>query len=103
MILYNVTVKVNHGIHDEWRRWMLETHIPEVMATGLFTEYQFSQLLEVDDADGPTYAIQYLAPSREAYQVYQSHFAPRLQAAHRERFQDQCLSFRSVLKVVDRG
>jgi hypothetical protein len=36
MIVYNVTVKVNTEVHDEWFAWMKETHIPEVMKTGLF-------------------------------------------------------------------
>ena len=36
MILYNVTIKVDHDIHDEWMEWMKQTHIPQVLETGLF-------------------------------------------------------------------
>ena len=103
MILYNVTVKVNNVVHDEWCRWMLTEHIPAVMATKLFNEYKFTRLLGIDEEDGVTYAIQYLAPSMEAYQVYRHHYAPRLQAEHQERYQDQCLAFRTLMRVVDQG
>ncbi|MBT6440423.1 MAG: DUF4286 family protein, partial [Flavobacteriales bacterium] len=26
MIIYNVTVKINNEVHDEWLQWMKETH-----------------------------------------------------------------------------
>jgi hypothetical protein len=103
MILYNVTVKVSREVHDDWREWMLARHIPDVMATGMFTEYKFARLLGVDEDDGPTYAIQYLAPNMEAYQIYQHHFAPRLQAEHQDSYQDRTLAFRTLMRVVDQG
>ena len=37
MLVYNVTVKVNTDIHEEWLEWMKKTHIPEVLATGYFS------------------------------------------------------------------
>ena len=38
MLVYNVTVKVNTDIHEEWLEWMKKTHIPEVLATGYFSK-----------------------------------------------------------------
>ena len=103
MILYNVTIKVNHDVHDDWRAWMLAEHIPAVMATGMFTEYKFTSLLGIDEGDGPTYSVQYLAPNMEAYQIYQYHYAPGLQAEHQQRYADNCLAFRTIMRVIDRG
>ena len=38
MIVYNVTVKIEKDIHDDWLAWMKETHIPEVLKTNLFED-----------------------------------------------------------------
>lgn len=98
-VIYNVTININHQVHDEWFTWMLETHIPEVMEKGIFTERKVCRLLGDEDSGGVTYAIQYTAPDMESYLRYQREFAPELQKKT-ERFKDQFVAFRSVLKVI---
>ncbi len=39
MIIYNVTVNVEKEVEEVWVNWMKETHIPEILATGLFHEH----------------------------------------------------------------
>ncbi|MEN9600367.1 MAG: hypothetical protein RL596_2691 [Bacteroidota bacterium] len=57
MLVYNVTTKVSSAIHHDWLAWMQKIHIPAVMQTGCFTEYKILRLLDIDDSEGPTYAI----------------------------------------------
>jgi hypothetical protein len=45
MLLYNVTVNVELGVHAEWLAWMKAVHIPEVMATGIFKSHRICNLL----------------------------------------------------------
>ncbi|MEO8589060.1 MAG: DUF4286 family protein, partial [Flavobacteriales bacterium] len=45
MILYNVTINIDLDVEREWLVWMKETHIPEVMATGLFLESRMFRVL----------------------------------------------------------
>ncbi len=45
MFLYNVTITIDLDVHEDWVRWMRETHIPEVMATGMFVSNRMSRLL----------------------------------------------------------
>ncbi|MEO7531537.1 MAG: DUF4286 family protein, partial [Sediminibacterium sp.] len=66
MFIYNVTTQITHAIHTNWVAWMKEKHIPEVMATGYFTEYRLVRLVDIDESEGLTYAVQYHAESREA-------------------------------------
>jgi hypothetical protein len=100
VILYNVTVKVDHAVHQDWLAWMQQTHIPEVLATGFFVEGRLWKLLDQDESDGLTYAVQYKALSMEQYEAYRDGAAPALQAAHRARYGDQCVAFRSLLESV---
>lgn len=101
MILYNVTVNVAPGVEEEWISWMKETHIPEVLDTGCFTEHRFLKLLnESPEAQGTTYAIQYIAPGITSLNRYLDQHAPALRKKTMERYQDKCVSFRTFLEEV---
>jgi hypothetical protein len=65
MIIYNVTVKIDTAYHEEWLKWMKETHIPDVMRTGCFTENRMLKVLTGDEPDGSTYSIQYTCKQHE--------------------------------------
>lgn len=67
MFIYNVTIKVDWSIHEDWLVWMREEQIPGMLAGDHFFKYQMVRLLEIDEDEGPTYAIQYYAKSKEDY------------------------------------
>ena len=101
MIIYNVTVSINHDVHDEWVQWMKTVHIPDVMATGFFLENRFARVLLADETDGVSYSIQYMCKNMADLQVYQGSHAPRLQAVVKEKFDGKFAAFRTVLEMVD--
>jgi hypothetical protein len=100
MILYNVTIQVDPSIHDSWLNWMQEEHIPDVMSTGLFKENRFWRLLELEDVAGPTYAVQYIAGSKNDYDEYIEKFAPEMRKRGHEKWGDQFIAFRTVMEKV---
>lgn len=101
MIIYNVTVNINHEVHDEWVAWMRDVHIPEVMATGYFIENRFARVLLVEDETGVSYSIQYLCRNMADLQKYQGAHAPRLQADVKAKFDGKFVAFRTVLETVE--
>ena len=100
MVIYNITTKVHGSINADWLQWQREEHIPEIMGTGLFTAYKFFRLLEQDDSEGCTYAVQYTVASEEIYQEYMQRFAPLLRKKALEKWGDRIISFRSLLEVI---
>ncbi|WP_163310716.1 DUF4286 family protein, partial [Enterobacter kobei] len=70
MLIYNVTTKITHTIHEDWLQWMRDIHIPDVLATGCFTKANILRLLDIDDSEGPTYAVQYYAETKTDYDHY---------------------------------
>jgi Domain of unknown function (DUF4286) len=100
MIIYNVTININHDAHDEWLKWMKEVHIPDVMKTGMFIENKILRLLGDEDSGGTTYAIQYTCATMEDYDRYRTAFAPALQKATTEKFKDKFVAFRTLLETV---
>ncbi len=102
MIIYNVTVKIDLDVHEEWLQWMREVHIPEVLATNLFEGgHRMARVLLQDESDGITYSIQYRCRDMATLQRYSSQFAPMLQRSHQERYQDKFVAFRTVMELVD--
>lgn len=102
-LIYNVTVKISADAHHDWVSWMKDIHIPEVMGTACFSSYRFLHLEGYDDDEGFTYAIQYVCPSRELFEIYQAEHAPIIQAKHKEIFEGKFVAFRTILKFISEG
>ena len=100
MLIYNVTIKVEEAIAVAWMQWLLQEHIPEVMKTGCFSSNKVVRLLEIDDSEGPTYAIQYLAESKADYHRYIENFAPLLRQKSVDKWGNKFIAFRSLMQVV---
>jgi len=100
MIIYNVTVKVDHSIAEPWLAWLKEEHIPDVISTGCFTHANILRLLEVDETDGITYAVQYHSSSKELYNRYISDFAEAIRDKAFDKWGNKFIAFRSVMMVV---
>lgn len=101
MYIYNITTKVSWPIQEDWVSWMKEKHIPEVMNSGCFTEFRFVKLLETDETDGLTYAVQYFAASKADYEYYIQHFAPSLRNDATAKWGEHFISFRSLMELVN--
>jgi len=99
MIIYNVTVNIDHDVHDVWLKWMCEIHIPEVMETGMFLDSKMSKILAHEEG-GLSYSIQYLMKDHATFEKYQTEFSPKLQEKHNKRFQGKFAAFRTLMEVV---
>jgi hypothetical protein len=100
MIIYNVTTKVGWAVNDPWLRWMRDEYIPLMLNTGCFFESQILRLLEVDEDEGPTYAIQYFAHTTSDYRKYIQQYAARLRQQSHDKWGEQIVAFRSVMEVL---
>ncbi|MCS7073027.1 MAG: DUF4286 family protein [Bacteroidia bacterium] len=101
MIIYSVTVSVLPEISEEWLQWMKEVHIPEVLSTGHFLSYRMMRLLSPESEDGSeTFNIQYECESVLSLEHYLNEHAPKLQAKHQMRYENQFVAFRTVLQLV---
>jgi hypothetical protein len=89
------------GIHDRWLEWMYETYLPFTMNSGCFEQYQFVQLLEVDTAAGPTYAVQLYARSKADYNRYLERYLPQIEQQSFERWRGSFVSFATLMQVME--
>ena len=101
MIIYNITVKVDWSIAEDWVQWMQNIHIPEILHTGCFEKHQFVRLLQVDETDGPTYATQYFAPTLSKYDEYLQHHAARFRREVTNKWGAKYVDFKTLMQVLD--
>jgi hypothetical protein len=98
--MYNVTVSVEESIKCDWLNWMIDEHIPEVMACGIFTKAQINRVISNVDSDN-TFAIGYTCSSMKALHQYQIDFANMMQQKHTDRYGKKALSFSTIMEVIE--
>jgi hypothetical protein len=74
MITYEVAATVAPELRARYEVYMRERHIPDVLATGLFTGARFAR------SDEGSYRVRYELAGRAALEKYLQVHAPRLRA-----------------------
>jgi hypothetical protein len=100
LYIYNVTTQVKEYIKVEWLEWMRNDFIPEMIATELFSHYRIVKILDIDESDGPTYAIQYFTDNRAKYDQFVQIYSDKLSQKAIEKWKDKIFSFRSLMEVI---
>jgi hypothetical protein len=101
MIVFNITIKIVPDIEEAWIRWQQQEHIPEIMASGQFSQWKMFRLLNEDETDGLTYVMQYFAPTLENYIRYIEEFDPVLRQKAFDKWGELFIAFRTVMEVVN--
>lgn len=96
MLLYEVRLEVASGERSRLERYMLDTHIAEVLATGCFESAEFAEL------EPGRFRTCYRAADREALDRYLRDFAPALRERMTEEFGTTFQASREVWRVVRR-
>ena len=100
MIIYNVTLKVDHSISDAWVRWMKTEHMADLMKTGLFTDCRLCHLLDQDESEGVTYSAQYFCNGLNQYNEYIDKYAEQMREQGNKLFGGKFIAFRTVMEII---
>lgn len=100
MLIYNVTVKVDHSIAEVWLHWLQKEHIPDIMTTECFTHAVILRILETDESEGITYAVQYHAKHKDLYFRYLEKHADGLRKKGLDKWGNKFIAFRTIMEVV---
>jgi hypothetical protein len=100
-IIYNVTVKVDTSIVDAWLQWMVTEQAPKIIATKCFTKFTILKLLEHDDKESNTYAVQFFSNNIEDYQRYIDLFANNFSKKSFAKWGERFIAFSTVMQVIN--
>ena len=70
------------------------------MSKACFVRFQFVRILETDETEGVTYAVQFYAEEKELYDRYIDLFAPALREDALKSWGNKTIAFRSLMEVV---
>jgi hypothetical protein len=101
MIIYNITTHVRWEIHEQWKRWLLEQLIPDMLATGLFSHHQLVRLLEAEDEEGPTYALQLYLDGDCSIEDYRKKHLENFKNEEKKMWGGNIYSFTSLMEVIN--
>lgn len=100
MIIYNVTINIENSVADEWLKWMVEEHIPDILNTGCFFDNKIYRVLADEDSGGKTYSVQYYANSMDDFKRYEKEHAEWFRSDALKRYKDKFVAFRTLLEKV---
>ncbi len=100
MYIYNVTTNIDETVHDQWLSWMKEKHIPDMLATGKFTQAKMCRVLIEEEMNGITYSVQYSTKDKETLEKYYAEDAERLRKEVMKLFANKFVAFRTELEVI---
>lgn len=83
---YQVRLRIDVDRADAWEQWMVDVHLPDVLATGCFERAWICREPAEDSANRRAYQMIYIAPSRADFERYQADYAEALQADHSSRY-----------------
>ncbi|MFN6963983.1 MAG: DUF4286 family protein [Pyrinomonadaceae bacterium] len=71
-VTYEITAEVRADLDEQYERYMIDRHIPDLMATGAFVSASLSR------SSPGRYRVRYEAVGRDALNAYLRDHAPRL-------------------------
>ena len=98
-MLYIVRVWVDKEVAEDWREWMRDIHIPEVVETGCFVRAYMTRDEGADTDERIAWVMVYHASSEADYERCKRDFAAALQADHTERYEGRVNASRELLPV----
>ena len=97
MICYNVHVKLNDELNEEeWRSYMIDEHIPDVMKTGCFLECKMTKNIERPR----NWHIQYFLENMDKMKEYQNNHATKLKQEVIDKYNGSFQATRTITDIV---
>ncbi|WP_321300019.1 DUF4286 family protein [Marinifilum fragile] len=100
MLLYNTSYLLDQEIEGVFVEWMKTKFIPLLKETCTFSYNYFCKVMVAQEDGGMTYSLQLLFKTQEQLEKYINSFEPKIKAVFNARFQNQVITFSSLLQEV---
>ncbi|HNF49055.1 MAG TPA: DUF4286 family protein [Chitinophagales bacterium] len=100
MYEYTVKICIDKSIESDWKKFMLEKHIQDVLDTGHFSHAAIKKIIKENESNDVEYSVEYLAASLSAIEEYREKCSPALQKDVLDKFGNQFTAEREVLIII---
>lgn len=102
MYIYNITTNIEEASEREWLQWMQDVFIPEMLATGKFSEAKMTKVLVKEDMGGVTYSVQYTTDSLATLQSFYNEEATALKNKVLSKFAGKYVFFETEMQLISK-
>ncbi len=103
LFISNETFKVDWSIHAEWLEWILRTVVPAMRKSPDTQWVRLAKLMDLDEDDGPTYALQTGLATKADYDRFAAVELPLLMQEAYARWEGRFVEFRTLMALLDDG
>ncbi len=100
MILYNLTIKIDNSIKAEWLQWMQGEFIPLIERSTQLSEPKLCKLLDLDEKDGITYALQLFCQNKKQLEDFRTEKEQSLQIKLLQQFPNKLVFFPTAMEIL---
>jgi quinol monooxygenase YgiN len=97
MIIYEVTLRVNRAIAEDYRQW-LDEHVQEMLQIEGFIDAVIEQQIDPAETGYEIWCTRYRLRDQQDLDNYLQRHAPRMRAEGLQRFGNQFSATRRVLR-----
>lgn len=101
MFVYNLTIKIDNKLLDEWLPWIINEFVPQVMCTNLFIENNVFELLEPGDDESSTFVLQFKTGLKENYNNYIMKHSKTLNEKASLKWGNHFITFGTLMQSVN--
>lgn len=100
MLIFNITFLVADKVADKWLQWVNNTLIPDMLASGYFTEPRLAKVLSDHGQEGTSYAVQYHITDMHELSAWHRKFGSAMERNCASLFGEDVLLFTTVLELI---
>jgi hypothetical protein len=101
MFVYNMTFHLDRDALEEALRFIRNTYIPQVMASGVFHTPSLRRIVAAEEEEGGSYAVQFHVEDPETLNRWMNREGQDIHRSISRRFGDKVAGFSTLLEEVD--
>ena len=100
-ILYNITMQIEKPFVNNWLEWIQQEHIPGMMGTGCFIKHQVLRLMNNNQQEEQTFAIQYFASTIYKFNQFEQNFLAQELKKISDKWNTRVMFFTTTMEIVN--
>lgn len=100
MFYYNITYTIEKSLQNQWKNWISNEFLPQVVKKGKFDKARLIRV-KTDDAEYNTYSLQLETPEAEIIKKFQEKDENNFLRLLYIQFADKVLTFSTELHLVE--
>ncbi len=101
MIIFNTTYCVTDKVYGGFIKWLKEQHIPQMLASGFFSDERVSKVITQEEQEGTSVSVQLTAQSMDAIADWNEQHGDLFKMEVASLFSEEVLFFSTFMEIIE--